>query len=157
MPGYYANGLSLSAGYNAVFQPGIYYMNGTFSINGNPSSSLTGSGVMIFIGPSGSLSLAGNGSVTLSPPSSGIYQGITIFQSRSNTAAATISGNGKFNISGTLYAAKALMKVTGNGDVAIGSQVIADQLQNKGGGNSGQVNIIYNNNVAKTRLFSLVE
>jgi hypothetical protein len=56
-----------------------------------------------------------------------------------------------------LYAAKALMKVTGNGDVAIGSQVIADQLQNKGGGNSGQVNIIYNNNVAKTRLFSLVE
>jgi Flp pilus assembly protein TadG len=158
-PGYYASGLKLSGGYTAVMQPGIYYMDGAFDVNGNGSSKLTGNGVMIFIGASGSISLAGQGQVILSPPTSGIYQGITLFQTRSSTQVVTITGNGLFNITGTLYAAGALMKVTGNGDASISSQIIADQLQNKGGGGgTGQVNVNYDsNNVGKTRLFNLVE
>ncbi len=61
-PGYYASGLSLSG--TAVLSPGIYYINGNFSTN---TGTVTGNGVMIFIDANGSLSLAGNGSVTLVP------------------------------------------------------------------------------------------
>ncbi len=155
-PGYYSGNLTIKQ--NSVFQPGIYWMNGTFKVDGNAGSTLTGNGVMIFIGPNGSLNLAGNGTVILSPPTSGIYQGMTIFQSRSNTTDFTVTGNGKFDITGTLYAAKALMKITGNGDVEIGSQLVGGQLENKGAGGTGQVNVNYNNNnVGKTRIFNLVE
>jgi Flp pilus assembly protein TadG len=157
-PGYYPNGLSLTGGYTAVFQSGNYYMGGTFKVNGNGSSSLTGSGVMIFIGPNGSLDMGGNGSVTLSPPTSGTYQGMTIFQSRSNNSDVKIAGNGNYNTTGTFYAPDAQLKVTGNGDVALASQLIGYTMSNTGGGNSGQVNIVYSNgNVAKTRIFNLVE
>jgi hypothetical protein len=157
-PGYYPNGIRLTGGSVFVLQPGVYYMNGPFTVNGNASSSLTGTNVMIFIDANASLSLGGNGKVTLSPPTSVPYEGVTIFQDRTSTAPLTIAGNGLFNITGTVYAPKALVKVTGNGDIALASQIIADQLQNKGGGGSGQVNIVYNgNNVAKTRIINLVE
>jgi hypothetical protein len=156
-PGYYANGLSLTGNFTAVFQPGTYYMDGTFKVNGNSSSSLTGSGVMIFVGPSGSLDLGGNGSVTLSPPTSGTYQGIGIFQSRSNSTDFKVAGNGNFSMTGTFYAPDATMQITGNGDVE-GSQLIGYQLANKGGGGSGAVSVVYNsNNVARTRVLNLVE
>jgi Flp pilus assembly protein TadG len=156
-PGYYPSGLSLTGGYTAVFSPGTYFMNGAFKVNGNSSSALTGSGVMIYVDGSGSVSIAGNGSVTLSPPTSGTYQGLSIFQDRANTSTLSITGNGAFNLSGTVYAADAIAKVTGNGDV-VGSQYIVGQFQNKGAGNNGQVVINYNNgNVAKTRQLNLVE
>jgi hypothetical protein len=157
-PGYYPTGLTLTGGYTAVFQPGIYYMNGTFRVNGNNSSSLTGSGVMIYIGANGSLDIGGNGNVSLSPETSGVYQGLTFFQDRTNTTTMQLAGNGNFNISGTFYAAKATAKVSGNGDSSVGSQFICDQLSNLGGGNSGGVNIVFNGSqVARTRLFNLVE
>jgi Flp pilus assembly protein TadG len=154
-PGYYPNGLPLTGGDN-VLQQGTYYMNGTFKVSGN--ASLSGSGVLIYADSNASLSLAGNGSVTLSPPTSGIYQGLVFFQDRTNTSDVTVAGNGSFNVTGTFYAAKATAKVTGNGDVSIGSQFISDQLQNKGAGNAGQVNIVYNSSqVARTRILNLVE
>jgi hypothetical protein len=157
-PGYYPSGLSLTAGYTAVLQPGLYYMGGTFKVNGNGSSSLTGSGVTIFAGTGGSLDLGGNGSVTLSPQTSGIYQGLLYFQSRSNTSDVNISGSGSFNVTGTIYAPKATLTVTGNGD-SVSSQIIADQVQNKGSGSgNGSVGVVYNrSNVAKTRILNLVE
>jgi hypothetical protein len=130
-------------------------MNGAFSVKG--SGSVTGSGVMFFIDPNGSFSLTGSGAISLSPLTSGIYQGMTLFQSRSNTSTVSITGNGSFNLAGTFYAPKALVQVSGNGDV-LGSQFIADQLQNKGAGNSGGFSVNYNGtNAARTRVLGLVE
>jgi hypothetical protein len=157
-PGYYPSGLSLTGGYNAVFQSGIYYMGGAFTVNGNNSSQLSGSGVMVFAGPSGSLNVGGNGIVDLSPPTSGTYTGISFFQSRSNSTDAQVAGNGKFDVTGTIYVPDALLKIAGNGDTSLASEIIAKQLDNVGGGNSGQVNVVYNaNSVGKTRLLQLVE
>jgi hypothetical protein len=159
-PGYFSgNSLKFGASDSVNMAPGIYYVDGAFTVNGNNSSTFTGSNVMIFIDPNGSLSLGGNGSVTLSPPSSGIYQGMTIFESRSSTQSVSVAGSGKFNISGTFYVPDATLTVTGNGDASIGSQLIANQVQNKGaGGGTGAVNVVYNNaNVARTRVLNLVE
>jgi hypothetical protein len=161
-PGYYATDPKFGNN-NYILQPGLYYMGGGFSISGNASSSVSsvpGSGVMIFIGPSGSLNVSGQGSVTLSPlpPGSGIYAGLTFFQSRSDSTMVQITGNGMFNITGTIYAPDATVSATGNGD-ALGSQIIAYQVQNKGaGGGSGAINVSFNSGtVAKTRTLSLVE
>ena len=60
---------------------GNYYVTGPVNIN-----NLSGSQVMIYVAPGGSLT-AGNGkSLTLTAPTSGTYSGIAIFQDRSNTS-----------------------------------------------------------------------
>ena len=44
-------------------------------------------------GTYGSITLSGNGSYNLSPPTTGTYAGIVIFQTRDNSKALTLSGN----------------------------------------------------------------
>jgi hypothetical protein len=155
-PGYYPTGLSLTGGYTAVFQPGIYYMNGAFKVNGNGSSSVTGNGVMFFIGANGSLDLGGNGAVTLSPPTSGVYQGLLIFQSRSNSTVAKVAGNGSIltNVLGTIYTPDATLNIQGGGG-SIGSQIVANQVA---AGGNGTITVNYSvSEVAFTRVLGLVE
>jgi Flp pilus assembly protein TadG len=154
-PGYYPSGLSLTGGYTAVFQSGLYYMNGTFKVNGNGSSSLTGTGVTIFADASASIDIGGNGNVTLTPQTSGTYSGMIVFQSRSNTSDVKISGNGSVtSIAGTIYAPDATLSLQGNGG-SVGSQIVANQVS---AGGNGTINVTYDNQqVAKTRILNLVE
>ena len=126
--------------------------------------SLTGSGVTIYNGPSnpadpvastvGSISLTGNAAVNLSPPTTGMYQGLTIFQEQAATAPLTITGNGNMKISGTIYAEHGSASLTGNSDT-IGSQVIADSLTITG---NGAVKIAYSSTgTAMNRIVGLVQ
>jgi Flp pilus assembly protein TadG len=155
-PGYFGSSSNLTFNNKTVvLNPGIYYIDTAFSVQGNSSGSVTGNGVMLFISTNGSLSLAGQGTVTLSPPTSGTYQGVTVFEDRTSTTPLNITGNGKFNLTGTFYAAKAPVKVAGNGDASLGSQYISDTVQAAG---NGVANIVYNNNtVGRTRVLNLVE
>jgi hypothetical protein len=142
-PGVYQGGIAIngpSPG-TVTLSSGIYYMQGGgFSNSGGLN--ITGSGVMIYNAPvhnSESVSLTGNGSVTLSPPTSGTYKGIAIFQARSATASVNITGNGSMNLSGTIYAAGANIGLTANGGSnTIGSQIIADSMSVTG---NGSVNV----------------
>jgi hypothetical protein len=82
--------------------------------------------------PSDQIVLSGNGSLNISPMSTGLYQGISIFQDRNSTAKVDISANGCINgattsVSGTVYAAKALVYVQGNSGLA-GSQIVAGTI-----------------------------
>lgn len=126
-PGYYANGISLAGNSTVTLTPGIYYIHSGFSVKGN--ASVTGAGVMIYNDGSGGVDIAGNGVVTLSPPTSGPYTGITLFQNRGSSTAISITGNGNFNLSGTFYAAAAVMDVKGNGD-NLGTQFVSKDLSN---------------------------
>ena len=109
-------------------------------------------------GPSDVINISGSngGSVTMTPPSTGTYKGMTLFQQRSATTQdMTISGNGNFFVTGTFYAAGALLNVTGNGAGQIGSQYISNLLDINGGGGLG---IDYNPTQATPRrLLNLVE
>jgi hypothetical protein len=144
-PGVYHGGITISGQANVTMMPGIYYMDGGgFQFGG--LGNLSAIGVMIYSDPKTasdniSISGSGGGTVTMTPPTTGLYQGLTLFQNRTATNTMTISGNGGFFVSGTFYAANALLNVTGGGAGQIGSQFISRFLEINGG---GALNIDYN-------------
>jgi hypothetical protein len=126
----YNGGISIGGQASATLLPGIYYMNGGgFSFTG--SGNLTATGVMIYNAPklnSDVVSISGQGSIVMSPPMSGPYQGMAIFQDRSSSNTISISGSNatSMSISGTFYAAGGSLNVNGNGtQQTIGSQYIS--------------------------------
>jgi hypothetical protein len=144
---------------------GIYYLTaGGFNANGADIRMDTGStgGMMMYnagTGTSDGIKLTGNpnGSVTITPLTSGTYQGLSFFQDRLATENLSITGNGAFNITGTIYAANATLKIAGNGSTTanIGSQWIAKDVSITGQGNVG---LTYSSgSVGRTRLYGLVE
>lgn len=157
-PGVYVGGISVSGSGSLTLNPGIYIMQGGgFSVSG--SGSVTGNGVMLYNAPqtlSDTINLTGSGSVTLTPPSSGSYRGITIFQDRTATAPVNIRGSGSMNITGTLYAPHATMNIQGSGGVGpIGSQYISYNLNVSG---SGNLVVSWNSTgTSRTRTIGLVE
>lgn len=137
-PGVYNGGITITGQANVTMQPGVYYMSGGgFSFGG--LGNLVANGVMIYNDPKSnsdsiSISGSGGGSVTMTPPTSGVYQGMTLFQNRDSTTDLRVTGNGGFDMTGTFYAANALMKVGGNGNNKIGSQYVSRYLSIVGGG-----------------------
>jgi hypothetical protein len=66
-----------------------------------------------------------------------------------------LQGNGSFNLTGTFYAANALLKVSGGGTATIGSQYISRTLSMSG---NGTVTINYTDKgTARLREVTLVE
>jgi hypothetical protein len=157
-PGLYKGGIAISAPSGTVtLNPGIYYMQGGgFSNSGGIN--LTGSGVMIYNAPvqsSDQVKLTGNGSLTLSPPTSGTYKGVAIFQDRNATSVVTITGNGSMNLTGTIYSAGAEIDLTGNGSADVfGSQIIANNMKVTG---NGSVNVDYSPSGSPVRDTRIVE
>ena len=111
---------------------------------------------MLYIALGAQLDLGGNGNLTLSPPTSGIYRGLTVFQDRSSTAEVKLHGNGTQQISGTLYAAHARFNMVGNGATSqLGSQLICWNLNLSGNGN---INVNwFAQDTARIRIIRLVE
>ena len=135
-PGVYRGGIDVSGQGNLVMEPGIYYMDGggfSFSGQGN----LYAPGVMIFNAPTLSshvIDISGTGSIYMSPPTDGIYKGLTLFQDRESGNNLSVSGGGDMDITGTFYAAGGLLKVSGGGDSKVGSQYISRFLTIAGNG-----------------------
>jgi hypothetical protein len=169
-PGSYSNLPNFTNGDVVIFQQasvdgnGIYYLTaGGLSSQGASliMDPKTSGGIMIYnagTGTNDGININGNasGTVNLSPLTSGPYTGMTIWQARNAPENMSISGNGSFNITGTIYAADALLTATGNGGVSnIGSQYVTLDLSLGGGGN---INISWAGpQVARTRIITLVE
>jgi hypothetical protein len=145
-PGEYIGGIQISGQAQVTLNPGVYYFKGGgFSVSGNASVTDLGQGVLLYNAPASSgdtISISGKGSVSLSAITSGPYQGLTIFQDRNSTTAISITGNGSTVISGTIYAAKATLSITGNGGLdskgnpldQIGSLLLVADLSISGNG-----------------------
>jgi len=119
-PGYYPGGIRLNGG-NANLAAGVYYVEGGIDLGGN--SMLNGTGVCLYLA-TGAFTTNGNAGVTLTPPSSGTYAGISYFQGRSNTTASSILGGGAFAIEGTIYFPNATFGMGGNASRTIGRIVV---------------------------------
>jgi hypothetical protein len=169
-PGSYSNLPNFTSGDVVIFKQysynnsGIYYLTsgGLTSTGANliMDPSTTG-GIMIYnagTGGNDGINITGNSSgvVNLTPLTNGPYTGLTFFQARNATEDMQIAGNGSFTITGTIYAAAGLLKISGNGAVSnIGSQYVTNDLSITGNGN---VKITYAGpQVAKTRIITLVE
>jgi Flp pilus assembly protein TadG len=172
-PGVYNGGITISQGAsvtlhaNADGTPGIYFLQGGGLITSGPSSltMVAGetAGVMIYNDwqtSTDAIKLGGKSSLVLSPPTSGSYQGVTIFQKRGTLANPapdlSIVGVGKANISGTIYAAYADVTLTGvSGTNLMGGQIIADTVTASG---AAKANVDPGSSpVAKSRVLGLVE
>ncbi len=102
--------------------PAIYIIEGGgLTVSGN--ASLSGTGVLIFNagsayngttdgGKFGSINLGGNGTISLSGMTSGVYAGVVIYQSRSNTQGLSLSGNRVAGITSSAYAASTANWIT---------------------------------------------
>jgi hypothetical protein len=145
--GYYSGGISASGNTTLTLNPGVYVLGPPgLQLSGN--ANLSGSGVTIFLttGSSGNsyaaLSLAGDGSITLTPPTSGTYNGITIFQDRNTPYASgsdSISGNGNVNVTGAIYLPSVGLSASGNA-ANLASEIIADTFNISG---NGSLNMTY--------------
>ncbi|MCY2990606.1 MAG: pilus assembly protein TadG-related protein [Planctomycetota bacterium] len=156
--GWYKGGISGTGGKWGdllTLLPGVYYLGGV-GWTDNSKVNVVGNGVMLYIALGAQLDLGGNGNLTLSPPTSGIYRGLTVFQDRSSTAEVKLHGNGTQQISGTLYAAHARFNMVGNGATSqLGSQLICWNLNLSGNGN---INVNwFAQDTARIRIIRLVE
>jgi hypothetical protein len=150
-PGRYTNLPAFNPGDVVILQQasagngGIYYIDGGgfkstgASIIMDPTTS---GGLMIYNAPRGTqssegINISGNssGTVNLSPLTTGTYAGLVFWQERTSTVPMNINGQGTFTITGTFYAANALLQISGQGDATIGSQYISRTLSLSGGGN----------------------
>jgi hypothetical protein len=152
-PGIYS-GITLSGSSAITLNPGVYYINGGgLSMSG--SSSISGNGVFIYNAGSGALNLSGSGNMTLSPMTGGSYAGITLFQARTNSTGATMSGSGDVNNTGTFYLPSAVLTMSGSSaNDAMGSQFIANDLSFSG---SANLTVTYGSSVASKSSLAIVQ
>jgi len=127
-PGIYTGPIRVEGNASVTLQPGIYILRGGLLVSGN--ARVRGDGVLLY-NENGRIEVQGNGELRLSAPTSGTYQGITIFQSRSNTQPLWFSGNANLRISGTIYAPKGSVHFEGNADLQ-DSMVIAWRVELQG-------------------------
>ena len=132
-PGTYYGGFSSNCVCTITLQSGVYIMaGGGFSKAGG--ANFVGNGVMIFVtentvNPTGDgapkpFDFTGSGVLDLSPPTSGIYEGITLWQDAAITDDFNMLGSNDL-ISGVVYAPGATLKI--NGDSQFGTvQIIVN-------------------------------
>ncbi len=112
-PGIYTDPIRVEGNAFATLQSGIYILRGGLLVSGN--ARVTGNGVLLY-NESGSIEVQGNGILRLTPPTSGTYEGIAIFQARGNTQPLWLSGNARFEVTGAVYLPQATMHLEGNAD-----------------------------------------
>jgi hypothetical protein len=131
--GVYCGGISLSSHAALTLNPGLYIVKNGISLGGQ--SSITGSGVTIYV-QSGGVSMAGGAGVSLSAPSSGDWQGILFFQDRGDTQEGTLVGGTTQQMNGAVYFPSAHLNYTGGSTVtATATTIIADTVTLVGNSN----------------------
>jgi len=146
-PGYYPGGFIVSSStFRLILEPGVYSLDNN---DGGPRAGLfvngghldASAGVMLHIVGDGIVDLAGNGIIIINPidDETNIYNGISIFQSRTNYNDARILGTNNIFLEGTYYFPRNLLEVGGTG-IALGNQLITWMLDLHG---TGTYTILY--------------
>ena len=142
-PGTYCGSISLSGGSNLTMNPGTYIFksggSSSCGLSTSGNASITANGVFIYYQDSCSASITGNGNVTMSAPTSGMYQGVLMFQARNNSSSSSLTGGTGQILNGILYfpADGTVLHYTGGSSSNINAQastIVAWNLQL--GGNS---------------------
>jgi Flp pilus assembly protein TadG len=103
---------------------GLYITNGNLGLTG--SGTLSGTGVSFYT--TGQTSITGSSSVNLTAPTSGTYNGVLFFQSRTDSNTISITGSSALNLQGIIYAPDAQLAFTGSGIGTIYSDFVVKSL-----------------------------
>ncbi|MBV9333925.1 MAG: hypothetical protein JO146_07940 [Candidatus Eremiobacteraeota bacterium] len=107
-PGCYSN-LSLNKA-TVTLSPGTYVLSGSSNFN---QASITGTGVTIYI-PAGATTNFNNvNSMSITPPASGNYAGVSFYQVPGNSNGVNFNGS-SINIGGLIYGPSASMNYNGS-------------------------------------------
>jgi Flp pilus assembly protein TadG len=164
-PGIY-KAINVNANAQVTMNPGIYYLSpssdgsvdygglsgsgGNAGITMGNGATLTGNGVMIYNQSDDNIDFINAGAISLTPPTTGVYQGISIFQPRSDTSELHIVSSSNMSITGTLYAAKGIYDLRPMGSAVFNmANYISWQFESgqagsdfgNGGGTTGTVNL----------------
>ncbi len=88
--------------------PGEYYVEGEISLK--ESCSINGSGVMIYSAGNKEAKFKTSGNITLSPPTTGTYRGVTLFQHGGSKSKIEFRNDKDLNLSGIIYAPNSEVK-----------------------------------------------
>jgi len=103
-PGTYCGGIITSGSPTITLSSGsdngLYIIEGGITESGSPT--FTGSGVTLYF-KTGGITGSGSGTFTLTAPTSGTYQGVVIYEDRSNSSGITLSGTTGTEVSGLVY------------------------------------------------------
>jgi prepilin-type N-terminal cleavage/methylation domain-containing protein len=123
-PGVYNSTLSRTS--NTTLNSGIYYLTQGISITGN--SSLTSNGQVLLYIAGGSVNLAGGSTVNLTPPSSGTYKNIVIFQARTDFNDVKVTGGSSpIAFNGVIYVPNSNQVTLATGGAQLTAKAIVAQ------------------------------
>jgi Flp pilus assembly protein TadG len=151
-PGVYIGGIKIQGNASVTLVAGMYLMyGGGFSVSAN--ASINGTGVTIYssstmvnkrVTAAGDISINTTGTVTLTPPTTGSWSGMTLYMDRTSAGAITIdptsttqcaSANGCIGgIAGTIYAANQDSLVTVSASGTANLQVLSGKMLITNGG-----------------------
>jgi hypothetical protein len=98
------------------------------------TSNTGGSGVFFYLTGSASLVIDNGANVNISPPTSGTYNGMLIFQDPFDTQNVSVQGGSKMNISGTIFAPSANVTLGNGSNTSVNSDIVAYSMTVNGGG-----------------------
>ncbi len=164
-PGYYKGGFYINGG-DAPNTPSVHFNPGVYILDGCSQAKTAGLCVqaggyavadeaMFYVTGDGIVDIQGNGGLRATPPTSGTYEGVTIFQARDNYNESWIQGTADLDLDGTLYFPRSEFLHILGGGWGFGNQLIGWRFEIQG---SGIVGIHYDgrNRAPTTRSF-LVE
>ena len=129
-PGVFCGNINVNSGAVVTLDPGIYiFDSGSLTINGG--ATFQGSGVTLVFTSSDSATVAGGATVNLSPPTSGTYEGISIYGSRAMTVGTkfNLEGGSSQSISGAIYLPEGQLNYAGNTGMNVTcTQIVADTI-----------------------------
>jgi Flp pilus assembly protein TadG len=164
-PGYYSGGFYIDGG-DAPNTPCVHFNPGVYILGGSSGAKTAGLCVqaggyavseeaMFYITGDGIVDIQGNGGLRATPPKSGTYEGVTIFQARDNYNESWIQGTADLDLDGTLYFPHSEFTHILGGGWGFGNQLIGWRFEIQG---SGIVGIQYDGrNRAPTNKSFLVE
>ena len=131
---------SLTVGTNGDrvnLNPGVYVINGGplhFMSGAGGTSNTGGNGVFFYLTGSASLVIDNGANVNITPPTSGTYNGMLIFQDPFDTQNVSVQGGSKMTISGTIFAPSANITLGNGSNTSLNSDIVAYSMTVNGGG-----------------------
>ena len=160
-PGVYSE-IKSSSGGQLTLLPGVYVVTEGISLSKNPAPgkvSFLADGVVIYFacsnypapcapGETGAtFSASGGSTIEWTPPTSGPYEGVSVFYDRNSEGDFTLTGNTDTSFSGAVYMKSGELHLTGTSAVTttMNSVVVVDSINKTG---TSDISITYDDSIA---------